>query len=70
LKEVGLVDADASMINKLSHNQSFVRVVICCGLFPGIASVVVSYWFLIISFFLHSKLLTWFTSWAFIGLFI
>ncbi|XP_017418073.2 DExH-box ATP-dependent RNA helicase DExH5, mitochondrial isoform X1 [Vigna angularis] len=35
-----LKDADASMINKLSHNQSLVRAVICSGLFPGIASVV------------------------------
>lgn len=50
LKDAGLVDADASMINKLSHNQSLVRAVICSGLFPGIASVVVSYLFLIISF--------------------
>ncbi|KOM49657.1 hypothetical protein LR48_Vigan08g048400 [Vigna angularis] len=40
LKDAGLVDADASMINKLSHNQSLVRAVICSGLFPGIASVV------------------------------
>ena len=62
LKDAGLLDTDASMINKLSHNQSLVRAVICSGLFPGIASVVVSYWFLIISFFLHSKLLTWLTS--------
>ncbi|CAI8607078.1 unnamed protein product [Vicia faba] len=40
LKEAGLVDTDASINNKLSHNQSLVRAVICSGLFPGIASVV------------------------------
>ncbi|KAH1210297.1 DExH-box ATP-dependent RNA helicase DExH3 [Glycine max] len=40
LKEACLVDAEASVINKLSHNQSLVRAVICSGLFPGIASVV------------------------------
>ncbi|RZB98371.1 DExH-box ATP-dependent RNA helicase DExH3-like [Glycine soja] len=40
LKEAGLVDAEANVINKLSHNQSLVRAVICSGLFPGIASVV------------------------------
>ncbi|GMG99510.1 hypothetical protein Nepgr_001350 [Nepenthes gracilis] len=31
---------DASTDNRLSHNQSLVRAVICSGLFPGIASVV------------------------------
>jgi len=55
LKDAGLVDADASMINKLSHNQSLVRAVICSGLFPGIASVVVSYLFLIIFFSIVSS---------------
>ena len=43
LKEADLVDADASLNNKLSPNQALVRAVICSGLFPGIASVVVSY---------------------------
>lgn len=42
LKEVGLVHDDSALNNKLSHNQSLVRAVICSGLFPGIASVVVS----------------------------
>lgn len=42
LKDAGLVEADSSINNKLSHNQSLVRAIICCGLFPGIASVVVS----------------------------
>lgn len=41
LKDAGLVDADASINNRLSHNQSLVRAIICSGLFPGIASVVV-----------------------------
>ncbi|XP_057852056.2 DExH-box ATP-dependent RNA helicase DExH3 isoform X1 [Cryptomeria japonica] len=41
LKDAGLVDADASTCNELSHNQSLVRAVICAGLFPGIVSVVV-----------------------------
>ncbi|ONI21430.1 hypothetical protein PRUPE_2G065300 [Prunus persica] len=40
LRDAGLVDADASINNKLSHNQSLVRAIICSGLFPGIASVV------------------------------
>jgi len=42
LKEAGLVHDDLALNNKLSHNQSLVRAVICSGLFPGIASVVVS----------------------------
>ncbi|KAK9283052.1 hypothetical protein L1049_011280 [Liquidambar formosana] len=40
LNDAGLLDADASTNNRLSHNQSLVRAVICSGLFPGIASVV------------------------------
>ncbi|KAF8041089.1 hypothetical protein BT93_B3112 [Corymbia citriodora subsp. variegata] len=40
LKDAGLVEADSSTNNKLSHNQSLVRAIICGGLFPGIASVV------------------------------
>lgn len=40
LKDAGLVEADSSTNNKLSHNQSLVRAIICCGLFPGTASVV------------------------------
>ncbi|XP_048231540.1 DExH-box ATP-dependent RNA helicase DExH3 [Ricinus communis] len=40
LKEAGLVDADAGANNRLSHNQSLVRAIICSGLYPGIASVV------------------------------
>ncbi|KAK1374158.1 RNA helicase [Heracleum sosnowskyi] len=40
LRDAGLLDADAATNNRLSHNQSLVRAVICSGLFPGIASVV------------------------------
>ncbi|KAF8398050.1 hypothetical protein HHK36_016976 [Tetracentron sinense] len=40
LKDAGLLDADTSTNNSLSHNQSLVRAIICSGLFPGIASVV------------------------------
>uniref|UniRef100_A0A7C9ADX3 RNA helicase n=1 Tax=Opuntia streptacantha TaxID=393608 RepID=A0A7C9ADX3_OPUST len=40
LRDAGLIDDDVSSNNKLSHNQSLVRAVICSGLFPGIASVV------------------------------
>ncbi|OMO75781.1 Double-stranded RNA-binding protein [Corchorus capsularis] len=40
LREAGLLDSDVGSNNKLSHNQSLVRAVICSGLFPGIASVV------------------------------
>lgn len=40
LKEAGLVDADASTSNQLSHNQSLVRAITCAGLFPGIVSIV------------------------------
>ncbi|RVW74623.1 DExH-box ATP-dependent RNA helicase DExH3 [Vitis vinifera] len=34
------MNADANTNNRLSHNQSLVRAIICSGLFPGIASVV------------------------------
>lgn len=40
LKDAGIVDLDGSTSNKLSHNQSLVRAIICSGLFPGVASVV------------------------------
>ncbi|CAL9072844.1 unnamed protein product [Musa acuminata var. zebrina] len=40
LKDSGLLDADSSINNSLSHNQPLVRAIICSGLFPGIASVV------------------------------
>ncbi|KAH6761194.1 RNA helicase family protein [Perilla frutescens var. hirtella] len=40
LKDAGLLEADGAINNRLSHNQSLVRAVICSGLFPGIASVV------------------------------
>ncbi|XP_057798337.1 DExH-box ATP-dependent RNA helicase DExH3 [Salvia miltiorrhiza] len=42
LKDAGLLDTDGSnsINNRLSHNQSLVRAVICSGLFPGIVSVV------------------------------
>ncbi|XP_038690760.1 DExH-box ATP-dependent RNA helicase DExH3 isoform X2 [Tripterygium wilfordii] len=40
LRDTGLLDADAGANNRLSNNQSLVRAIICCGLFPGIASVV------------------------------
>jgi ATP-dependent RNA helicase DHX36 len=43
LKDTGLVEEDASNNNKLSHNQSLVRAIICSGLYPGIASVVVMF---------------------------
>ncbi|EXB97688.1 putative ATP-dependent RNA helicase DHX36 [Morus notabilis] len=41
LRDASLIDVDASNNNRLSHNQSLVRAVICSGLFPGISSVVV-----------------------------
>lgn len=40
LKDAGIVELDGSTSNKLSHNQSLVRAIICSGLFPGVASVV------------------------------
>ncbi|GAV85634.1 dsrm domain-containing protein/DEAD domain-containing protein/Helicase_C domain-containing protein/HA2 domain-containing protein/OB_NTP_bind domain-containing protein [Cephalotus follicularis] len=40
LKDAGLLDDDVGTNNRLSHNQSLVRAIICSGLFPGIASVV------------------------------
>lgn len=46
LKDAGLLDSDAGTNNRLSHNQPLVRAVICSGLFPGIASVVVSRFYL------------------------
>lgn len=41
LRDAGLLDVDAGISNNLSHNQSLVRAIICSGLFPGMASVVV-----------------------------
>ena len=56
LKDAGLLDADANTNNRLSHNQSLVRAIICSGLFPGIASVVVRYlYFQHIFFFICVK---------------
>lgn len=43
LKDAGLLEADASTWNSLSHNQSLVRTILCSGLFPGISSVVVNH---------------------------
>ncbi|XP_073002247.1 DExH-box ATP-dependent RNA helicase DExH3 [Typha latifolia] len=40
LKDAGLLDAEPSISNSLSHNQALVRAIICAGLFPGIVSVV------------------------------
>lgn len=40
LKDAGLIEEDTNNHNKLSHNQSLVRAIICSGLYPGIASVV------------------------------
>ncbi|KAL6514875.1 hypothetical protein OROGR_020454 [Orobanche gracilis] len=40
LRDAGLIDTDGAINNRLSHNQSLVRAIICSGLFPGIASVV------------------------------
>ncbi|KAK9074968.1 hypothetical protein SSX86_003287 [Deinandra increscens subsp. villosa] len=40
LKDAQLLEGEGSLDNKLSHNQSLVRAIICAGLFPGIASVV------------------------------
>ncbi|KAJ9564852.1 hypothetical protein OSB04_000818 [Centaurea solstitialis] len=40
LKDAHLLEADAGVNNRLSHNPSLVRAIICSGLFPGIASVV------------------------------
>ncbi|KAG8647683.1 DExH-box ATP-dependent RNA helicase DExH3 [Manihot esculenta] len=40
LRDAGLIDVDAGANNRLSHNQSLVRAIICSGLYPGIASVV------------------------------
>lgn len=51
LKDAGLVDGDASINNRLSHNQSLVRAIICSGLFPGIASVVVRYLYMEVYFY-------------------
>lgn len=40
LKDAGILEAEGATNNKLSHNQSLVRAIICSGLFPGVASVV------------------------------
>ncbi|CAH1451767.1 unnamed protein product [Lactuca virosa] len=41
LKDAQLRETKSGINNRLSHNQSLVRAIICSGLFPGIASVVV-----------------------------
>lgn len=41
LQDAQLLDAEAGLNNRLSHNQPLVRAIICAGLFPGVASVVV-----------------------------
>lgn len=43
LKDAQLLEAETGINNRLSHNQSLVRAIICAGLFPGIASVVVCF---------------------------
>lgn len=58
LKDAGLLDADGVIHNRLSHNQSLVRAIICSGLFPGIASVVVRY-FLCSSCHSHNNWFWW-----------
>ncbi|CAH1418929.1 unnamed protein product [Lactuca virosa] len=40
LKDAQLLETKSGINNRLSHNQSLVRAIICSGLFPGIASVV------------------------------
>lgn len=55
LRDAGLIDADASNNNQLSHNQSLVRAIICSGLFPGVASVVVNYYLEMCFYFWYFK---------------
>ncbi|KAL4579620.1 hypothetical protein LXL04_015774 [Taraxacum kok-saghyz] len=40
LKDAEILESETGINNRLSHNQSLVRAIICSGLFPGIASVV------------------------------
>lgn len=40
LQDAQLLEAEAGLNNRLSHNQPLVRAIICAGLFPGVASVV------------------------------
>lgn len=56
LREAGLVDENESINNRLSHNQSLVRAIICSGLFPGIASVVV--WYLLGNALVNFKIIS------------
>lgn len=42
LKDAGLIDQGTENSNKWSHDDHLVRAIICAGLFPGVASVVVS----------------------------
>nr|GEU87293.1 DExH-box ATP-dependent RNA helicase DExH3 isoform X1 [Tanacetum cinerariifolium] len=40
LQDAQLLEAEAGLNNRLSHNQPLVRAIISAGLFPGVASVV------------------------------
>jgi hypothetical protein len=43
LKDTGLVDENMTLCNKWSRDENLVRAVICAGLYPGVSSVVVSF---------------------------
>lgn len=46
LKDTGLVDENMTMCNKWSRDENLVRAVICAGLYPGVSSVLVSFFYL------------------------
>lgn len=44
LKDTGLVDFNSDINNRCSHDEFIIRAIICAGLFPGICSVMVSFY--------------------------
>lgn len=42
LRDTDLVDGNMTTCNEWSYDEHLIRAVICCGLYPGICSVVVS----------------------------
>ncbi|KAJ8758541.1 hypothetical protein K2173_000262 [Erythroxylum novogranatense] len=40
LKDIGLVDANATSCNAWSYDENLIRAIICYGLYPGICSIV------------------------------
>uniref|UniRef100_A0A2P2KT91 RNA helicase n=1 Tax=Rhizophora mucronata TaxID=61149 RepID=A0A2P2KT91_RHIMU len=47
LKDTGLIDSNTTTCNSWSYDENLIRAVICCGLYPGICSVVVCHLYIV-----------------------